>query len=142
MGECWGLEFKRGDQGRLLSGKPSSSDFVRVDVNSQAACAIRSSGEIHCWGNRDTWLEVSESPTGSDFENLSSAPHRTCAIRRSGSLECWGKWSSNTPLGEFVSVSLGEYYSCGIKVTGEIVCWDVGPITNTPQLTESGATWI
>ena len=113
-----------------ISAAPATG-FVAVSAGWDQACAIRTNGEIECWGDTGQ----SDVPSGR-FSAVSAAVGNnfTCAIRGSGEIECWegraNRWGLATdfgqlapPPGPFTAVSGGTEHACGLRPSGAIECW-------------------
>ena len=113
--------------------------YIAVSAGSNHTCAIRSSGEIACWGaNADG---QSDAPTTGSFAAISTGETYSCAIRDTREIECWGatgdrdaakrgglifrpgEFLTDAPDGEFTAVSAVSQVSCGLRSTGAIECW-------------------
>ena len=77
--------------------------FSTISAGSGSACAIRTSGEIACWGGNTA--RQNDVPDGrfttvsTSYSHYANIDH-TCAIRESsGTIECWGSnnWGQATP---------------------------------------------
>ena len=117
---CWG----RGASGRLGRGSNTNNkrtpalvsgtnkNMVQVSTKSSHTCALKSSGEVYCWGSGEQGQignggnSVSYTPTRANFsssvfssvERLSIGVSSSCAIQTSGKTYCWG-WSQDGRLG-------------------------------------------
>jgi hypothetical protein len=80
--ECWGAEGFGG-------AEPPSGAFQALDVNSLTGCALRTTGDIACWGES----VVSGAPTGT-FKTISLGDFHACAIRSDDTVACWGNDSN------------------------------------------------
>ena len=65
---------------------PAAPRYVAVSAGSGHTCAIRTSGEITCWGANE--YGQTDAPAGS-FRAISTGFDHTCAIRESGEIACW-----------------------------------------------------
>lgn len=121
---CWGVN----GNGSIGNGNTTqyntpqevsgaTTDWVKVSVGHRAACGIRTSGRLYCWGfggygqlgngtltvtqNTPTevsggftdWVEVAVGGGANAFPSSSSSANtwgRVCAIRSNGILYCWG----------------------------------------------------
>ena len=114
-------------------------------------CALRSVGQVSCWGSTNTSGELGNStndpsPTSpvavtglSDAVQLSVGYGHSCARREGGEVVCWGAnadgrlgdgstVSANAPrtvqlIDDFIDVSSGEAHSCGLRAGGQVHCW-------------------
>ena len=134
--ECWGLNGRvEGEAGTenikfvetgLLDAPPGS--YTAVSVGSTHTCAIRTSGEIECWGDNEDGL--ADAPAGR-YTAVSAGIWHNCAIRDAGEIACWGAnytadyyvRLSEAPAGSFTAVSVGGHHTCGLRENGAIECW-------------------
>lgn len=96
------------------------------------ACAIRTSGEIVCWGDNE-YGQI-DAPTGR-FKLVSVGRYHSCAIRNTGEAACWGAnhlGQSAAPAGSFRSLSATFLHTCGVRRTGAIFCWGSEDILADP----------
>ena len=103
---CWGSrDGANGRPGTDESGIPamveatSVVDWVAVDAGTNHACAIRSNGDLYCWGTNAS-CEVRSPPTSREptvafvRENVravSAGDDTTCVVDADGSAWCWGR---------------------------------------------------
>lgn len=66
---------------------PPNGTFIDVAVGGAAACAIRTSGSIACWGRGDFG---ETSPPSGTFTQIVAGDNHMCALRSSGNVACWG----------------------------------------------------
>jgi alpha-tubulin suppressor-like RCC1 family protein len=155
---CWGYNGF-GDIGNnsttdsLLPVQESTaaSDWANVSTGGTHTCAIKTNGELYCWGdnhlgelgNNTTtvrYVPVQESTVASDWANVSGGYKHTCAIKTNGTLFCWGynqlgqlgtnsNQDSHVPVQEstastdWARVSAGQLHTCAIKTNGTLFCW-------------------
>jgi len=117
------------------------SDAVAVAVGGYAhhACAIRSGGQVVCWG-RNAHGELGDGSTTnsttpvavsglSDAVALAVSADLSCALRTTHTVSCWG----NTPSGNsatptdmgltgVVDISIGEQHGCAVLDDGTAQC--------------------
>jgi len=102
---------------------PFLGAYARVS-KSWALCAIRSSGEVACWGQDEYFQPV---PAGA-FVDVVVGEEAACARRADKTVTCWGNpvRSYYVPPGHvFDSLTGGAYFFCGIESAGHAaVCWD------------------
>lgn len=128
---------------------PAPPPTQRVAVGKGHACALRSGGEVWCWGSN------TDGQCGVEGEPQVAAPRRvalagaaravvaggrhTCAILDTGSLSCWGwggfgqlgdgrRQSSSIPvlvseLRDVVDAAAGELHTCALDARGQVWCW-------------------
>ena len=105
-----------------ISAAPATG-FVAVSAGGHYTCAIRTSGEIECWGY--DYYGQRDAPDGR-YAAISAATDHACAIRTSGEIACWGRnqhGQSVAPPGLYTTVSAGRRHTCAIRTSGEIACW-------------------
>lgn len=162
---CWG----RGSHGQLGTGGPAPdtcskepcartavavsglTDARQVSVGLDQACAVRSSGEVLCWG----WGAMGQNGDGTTHDREAPVPvlglgtvasvrslfGRVCALRAGGELWCWGEAAAvdgaagATPgqdhlvpvriaVGEPVLSIAGGYHHTCARAGGRVVlCW-------------------
>ena len=161
---CWGLS----DDGRLGDGNEdleychpnglncsrtpvlvaNLTDAVGVSVSSTSACAIRSSGDIVCWGtdvhpvDDETWTyETHWTPVEidgvSDAIDVSTGS-QPCAVTADGTVTCWTAFDDDPPSGGtmpgtpqvvpgltgVVDIDQGSAeHWCAVHDTGQLSCW-------------------
>lgn len=94
-----------------------------IDVGDHHACAIDSTGGLHCWGN-DVFGQLGDATHGSKrypviinggslagktVVAVSGGYHNTCAIDSTGSLSCWGQ-NVEGQMGKGTTDGAGVYY--------------------------------
>ncbi len=113
-------------------GEPSvetpEGAFAVVDAGREAACGVRPTGEVECWGANPL---ADVPPPEGEFVSVSVGLEHACAIRTSGKVECWGTSPARSgpvyPLkGEFTSIAAAYNFMCGLRPGGEVECWGVG----------------
>jgi hypothetical protein len=62
--------------------------FLTTDGQAQYFCALRTSGEIACWGYSNDGTATSI-PPGS-FEQLKTGVNHACVLNAENALTCWG----------------------------------------------------
>ena len=93
---CWGSNVNqaRYDSDRDIYGvyagqnEPPPGSFTAVSAGDWHNCAIRTSGDLACWGDNE--FGQTDAPTGS-YIAVSAGSLHACAIRASdGAIRCWG----------------------------------------------------
>ena len=144
--ECWGDNYtmqitEEGEEHVYYTGQSDASagSFTAVSAGDAHTCAIRTNGEIACWGiSEGEWHYGQTAAPAGSFITVSAGSTHTCAIRAgSGAIECWGdnrRGQIDAPAGSFTAVSAGSDHTCVIRTSGEITCWGwyVGQI-NAPE---------
>ena len=122
---------------RLLVESVPAGAFVTVGVGDGAACGVRESGGLVCWGPVGaTWQ-----PPGGRFGSVAVGVGAVaCGIRVDETLACWGDASEvwAPPVGRFGSVDVGATYACALRVSGEAVCWGPDPVVGPEWVHEAG----
>jgi len=99
---------------------PPAGTFSAVSVIENYGCAIRSNGELACWGE----APLRESPPAGRFTKL-HVLSGACAIDAAKNVHCWGiptAWQQ-IPKGEFVDVALGRAAINAVGADGTLVTW-------------------
>jgi len=95
---------------------PPAGTFSAVSADEKYGCAIRSNGELACWGE----APLGAKPPAGRFTRL-HVRGGGCAITAERSVRCWGVptgWEA--PPGEYVDVALGPTRE------GSVMCWGAG----------------
>jgi hypothetical protein len=97
---CWGNEFGTSGVVRVPTAVDSATDWARVRIDFSHACAIKTSGELYCWGgNQQGQLGTGDmlpqpAPTrigtDTDWRDVAVGTGFSCAAKRSGHVRCWG----------------------------------------------------
>ena len=94
-------------------------------------CAVKTSGEIVCWGDRDREDTVYSlfPPKDVLFLSVAATEYETCGITTNNLIQCWGRPFSGamyppSSIGRVKSIASGEEHFCAIKMENdEVVCW-------------------
>lgn len=124
-----------------------------VGSGERHVCAVRSDGDVYCWGeNRYGSLGLGTTnpsdgvhaapqrvQTEFQFASVSSGYYHSCALTAEGEAYCWG-YNNAGQLGDgsttargvpvpvsgghaFATISAGEFVTCGVTLGGEGLCW-------------------
>jgi len=124
---------------------------VQVAVGNYFACALRSQGDIWCWGHGhlgqlgggvfvDEQLTPAPVVGLSDAVQVSASDTGVCALRQTGAVMCWGR---NPPIAtdgdtgvsvpvpvpdiyDAVAIGVGTLTSCAISQSRGVLCWGMG----------------
>ncbi len=141
-GNPWDFEQEKTTLGLDWDSSPQAAQpppgaFVAVSAGRDAACGLRPSGRVECWGNYQAFADAPEGV----FAAVSAGIEHACALRLSGLTECWGastvRGSATTPPeGEYTDIATGDYFACALKAgNGEAECWGSGfTINSDPPL--------
>ena len=126
------------------------ADAATVVTSGRHACALRSGGNISCWGNNENGQLASEQPDYSampiQIEDITDATIVTvgalhsCALHQDGTISCWGSneygqlgsgqtsESSIRPvkvwgITDATDVSASKRHTCAVHQTGTVSCW-------------------
>lgn len=133
--------------GFRLSGvtvMPEVVDAKKVAIGSDRLCAVRASGELHCWG--DSWLygagEAAMDLSGGAAASVVVGSTVAFTIASSGALFSWGQGSDilgrTTPyfvdltpapvesVPTMLQVAVSDRDACAIAQDGRLFCWGDG----------------
>ena len=159
---CWGL----GAVGQLGDGQLREQSFEPVQVEGLRdataigagglhTCALRSTGEVSCWGGAetgqigdgDTFTRVSPVAVASlsDATAIAVGGGHSCALRANREVVCWGgsgagqigdggsnpgNWSPVpspvVDLSDVTAISAAGASTCALRDGGEVLCWGLG----------------
>lgn len=151
---CWGYPFKEDgtrheENNRTFSAwdsnpepgytgwvdNPDSTVYFKsgtLSIGNYHACAIRTSGEIACWGKAgNDRLIVPKDSSGrtiTDWVQVEAGWAQTCAVRADGSAVCWGRSTfgrSDGPSGSgpYKKATTSVYNGCALATDGSVDCW-------------------
>ncbi|MFT4286667.1 hypothetical protein [Nocardioides sp.] len=113
----------------------SSYAGYNVSNATPSACAIKTTGELWCWGRRgDSTVMPTRLGSDADWTQVSVGAGQACAVKAAGSMWCWGWWgrgwaSDPLPLGgaaDWASVRVGDFGPYGVKADGTVWTWSLG----------------
>jgi alpha-tubulin suppressor-like RCC1 family protein len=150
---CWDTGDTPTDSGDDHSVVPQTvadlHDVVAIDAGHWATCAIRSDGELLCWGD----AEGGRLGTGDESGVLGPTPTRlpvravdvtlgwgdhACAVDAESDLWCWGSNRQGelgvgyddsavpahlTSAAQVAEVAAGEDHTCARHLNGRVSCW-------------------
>jgi len=131
----------------------NATDWKSVSAGSAVTCAIKTTGQLFCWG-WDQYGQVGNGPvtgdqtapvqvgTATDWKSVSAGLGETvCGRRANKRIYCWGRdnngqagngsttftdVTSPSAVGtnaDWSSVSAGGYHVCGRRTNGRVYCW-------------------
>lgn len=130
----------------------SALGVIDLAVGRYRTCAVRSGGELRCWGDNDEGalgdgtLRTRRLPhpvLGQvDAVQVAVGPEHTCARHRDGQVSCWGH-GADGQLGDgtledrrvpvrvlgirdAIDVGVGPSHSCAVQSDGSAWCWGEG----------------
>lgn len=137
-------------------------DAIDVSGFFGAVCALRSNGQVACWGNQGWWFASDDPsvqfssmqvPGFEDTIDVSAGYRHVCAARSDGSVRCYGMndegelatadpMVSATPIvidgiDDAVQVASGAGSACALRANGRVACW--GSRFHEPMV--KGAPW-
>ena len=144
MGDA-GTDLPGGSTGGSISvGEGARSDDFMIAAVRGRTCAVRSSGEVACWGGDEGYLEHLSASELDDVEFLSTGDHpslglHSCAVHTNGDVSCWGPGSEGQlgqgdtsayhlparvfGISDAVAVAAGPGFSCALHDNGDVSCW-------------------
>ena len=116
---CWGLGYN-GQLGRNSTINSSNPELVKgeggngtlssvqqISLGSEFSCALKTSGEVRCWGKNIRWqlgdnsssdrllpvpvIDTDGSGHLSDIEQIDAGDLNVCALKGDGRVVCWGR---------------------------------------------------
>ena len=126
------------------SGPFQAVSAASTSFNSLHACAVRSNGDVACWGYNpltdSDWN--GEAPASGSFQAVSISDIVACGLRTDGTIACWGGFNfpgfedlrlTDVPSGSFRAVSAGRSRSCAVRTDGTFICWGSRDSWSTPE---------
>ena len=121
---CWGSWTGRAIPGSIPLDIPDGS-FTDIAMGTIHACAVRTSGDLHCWGANP--YGQTDAPSGR-FTTVSAGWAHSCGLMTDGEMVCWGHDGNydelfSYPHGSYRALDVGFSTTCAITQEGEAVCW-------------------
>ncbi len=108
---CWGTYF-------IGSEAPPAGQFADVAVYGSAACGLRPSGTIECWG-------MAAPPPPAVYTSMSfAADGKRTALRSDGAIVGWTDYTHTVRAGPYTMFDGTVQLGCGVLTSGEVDCWD------------------
>ena len=161
--DCWGEDYAESSVGGtrnpalLTVSRPTPvtgvTNATQVSAGVSHDCALRSTGDIDCWGYGgfgqlgaplyygDATATVQVAGI-SNATQISAGGGDTCAVLATGGIDCWGsnyngvlgttavKGSASTTnpvsvsgISNATQISAGQFDTCATLATGHILCW-------------------
>ncbi|MGE0601622.1 MAG: RCC1 domain-containing protein [Dehalococcoidia bacterium] len=128
----------RDPQADWIQYVPPAGKFTTLDVDATRACAIRTDGEILCWGS-ETGLGISGAPP---FQRVALGTATACALREDGALSCRDvRRTAPQAYSGVLDVDAGPFSWCYILIGGSVGCWTERDEFAGPQLVTYGANF-
>lgn len=121
-------------EGRLLCGDNADelqplgedTDWTDVSVGGVQTCALRTQGQMRCWGDAPGFSESLYSQV--NWQAVAAGANTTCGIMATGGLSCWGRQADDQmpamDFRDFQRVARGDHVACGIRARGQLLCWN------------------
>ena len=144
------------DQTSTVYNSPREVDGLtnisQIAAGQHTACALDTSGEVHCWG-RDNYGQLGDgSITATNYDQvknvdldnvtaISGGFNHTCALLSDKTAKCWGYAdygqlgnNDNSTLGyatpqsvqnltNITQIDAGSYHTCALVQNGDVYCW-------------------
>lgn len=109
----------------LEESVPEGNDFLIVSNATNFACALRTSGEITCFGELPFPTIFRGEPPVGEYTTLSVSGRGGCGLRPDGSIGCFGhlEQAVSPPEGRFADVAWGNDRGCALDEDGRLTCW-------------------
>ena len=113
-------------------------EFLEVEVGEAIglSCAIRTDGELTCWGSALAEIEESELPVGPFRALAMGSRSPVCGLTDDGSIRCVGNVHEWTQ-GGFIDLSIGTFQVCAVDSSHVLRCSSNGSSV-PPILIEPG----
>ena len=142
----WGFDRSEVEGGPFRSSfSVAGDDWASVSASATHLCAIKGSGDLHCWGeHRDGRLGTHNGKPGQvgpsfSWVSVSAGVNHTCGITDGGQLHCWGdasrgqlglgdRYAQPMPMrvgasSDWETVSAARKHTCAVNTQGHLYCW-------------------
>jgi alpha-tubulin suppressor-like RCC1 family protein len=169
---CWGSnefgQLAQGDGANAFSLVPLDiplTDLVDLSAAQATVCAVRSNGEVYCWGRKQEFPASAEPRTSpalvgafTDAQQVHVGYEHSCAVRKEGLMSCWGS-NDRGQLGggetfnslnnsaiipqmvmnikPAIGAAMGDRVSCALHMDDSVSCW--GRLLPLSGLDQNGA---
>ncbi|MDE0677016.1 MAG: RCC1 domain-containing protein [Acidimicrobiaceae bacterium] len=100
---------------------PPDGEFTSVSAEELYSCAVRTSGELACWGYEAPWWRGEVIPD--DLVEVSVASAFACGIvSETGGIQCWGRRPMGLMGGEVLAIAPGDVNVCAVLSDLAIDC--------------------
>jgi alpha-tubulin suppressor-like RCC1 family protein len=155
---CWGSnefgQLAQGEGANAFSLVPldiALTDIVDVSAAQATVCAVRTTGEVYCWGRKQEFpasMDPRTAPalvgTFTDARQIHVGYEHSCVIRREGLMSCWGSNargqlgageefntlnnSTNVPqpvvnIKPAIGAAMSDSVSCALHDDDSVSCW-------------------
>ena len=107
------------------AASPTLTDAVDVTVAYEHACALRSNGQLACWGN-NRYGQYPAPELLSDVVEISAGGYATCARHSDNSITCIGTLYGQALVPASLAasqISTGVFNVCATTTSARAVCW-------------------
>lgn len=103
------------------------STVAHVAAGAYGACAVKTNGELWCWGTRESNQPIAtrEQPAGAAAVTSVAIGNGTTCVLSAGTVRCWtGSPATTTEkLTGATAIAAGDGHTCAIKTDKTLWCW-------------------